>query len=73
MTIHYDLRLYSKQCVEMAAEAYSNLANISVTCDGAKCFVAFSKKNGIKEDELMHLIGEFNNYLIQLENQTGVG
>lgn len=70
ITIQFDLRLYSRFCLEQAITAYSDYIENDIVMDEAIYKVTISNKSE-SEEELMSLAGEFNNYVIQLENRMG--
>ena len=70
ITIQFDLRLYSRFCLEQAIIAYSNFIENVIVMDEAIYKVTISSKSESEED-LMCLAGEFNNYVLQLESRMG--
>lgn len=71
ITILYDLRLYSRACLEQAKLAYSDYIENVVTREDATCEVTISNNEVTSEDAFRRLVGEFNNYVLQLENHMG--
>lgn len=70
ITIQYDLRLYSRSCLEQTIIAYSDFIENVVKYEEVNFEVTFSNE-AKNEEELMHLVGEFNNYILHLENHKG--
>lgn len=70
ITIQYDLRLYSRLCLEQAIIAYSHFIECAIALKEETFQVTFSDETK-SEESLMHLVGEFNNYVLHLENHTG--
>jgi len=61
----YDTRLYSKESIITAVKSFSSDFKISILATlGNKCVVHFAS-----DSDLDAVIGEFNNYLIYLENK----
>lgn len=70
ITIQYDLRLYSRSCLEQAILAYSDYIENVITREEVNYEVTISNE-AKSEEELRRLVGEFNNYVLQLENRIG--
>lgn len=67
ITVQYDLRLYSRVCLEQAVDAYSDSIEDIAILRGIIFAVSFiTRAEG--EDALTHLTGEFSNYVLYLEN-----
>ena len=71
ITIKYDLRLYGRSWLEQAIIAYSDYIEEAVVSEERHFEVVFSGETK-SEEELVRLVGEFNNYILQLENHMGV-
>ena len=66
--IKYDRMIYSASVIRRAVEAFQNNFDVSVLKEYQN-YVEVQFRFG---DHIEKLIGEFNNYLIQLENQNGL-
>ena len=64
ITIRYDLRLYSRACIEQAAIAYSDFTAKIIPIDDLSLEVTLSTDGKNSEKELAHLAGEFNNCVL---------
>ena len=66
-TISYDKTLYSPLVIQRAIEAYERIVDVKVIReDDSYIEVWFGER-----ENLGQVVGEFNNFLIQLENQNG--
>ena len=70
ITIQYDLRLYSRSCLEQAVLAYSEYIENVIVCEGVNVEVTIYSEEK-SEEELRRLVGEFNNDVLHLENHMG--
>lgn len=67
--LSYDKRLYSRHAVLAAVCAFRQTVQVQMLTDTASAYrVAISCKN-----EPEQVIGAFNNYIICLENRSGMG
>jgi len=66
-TVDYDLRIYAAAAINTAVLAYRDIASIGITMPVPE-IMRLSFPITPDTDEI---IGEFNNYLIQIENRLG--